>query len=306
MSLRTVFVGAVEGSLTALGALAAAGLPPRLVVTLPPGRAARHSDYADLAPAARAAGAATLFSADVNADETIGAIRDADADLLIVVGWSQICRAPFRASARLGAIGFHPAPLPRLRGRAVIPWTILLGETETAATLFWLDEGVDSGDLLLQRRFALAAEETARSLYDRHLAALATMLPEAVRLVAAGDAPRVPQDHARASWCAKRTPEDGRIDWRAPGAEVLRLIRAVGEPYPGAFTTFDGERIVIERARALEHPERFVGLPGQVQKAGPDAFAVRCGDGACVEVLAWRSPSGRAPKIHAKLGEAPR
>jgi methionyl-tRNA formyltransferase len=303
VTLRTVFVGAVEGSLVGLEALARAGLPPALVVSLPPERAARHSDFADLTATARAMDAAVLHAADVNAPEILAAIGAVDPDLCLVIGWSQICREPFRRIGRLGAIGFHPAPLPRMRGRAVIPWTLLLGETETGSTLFWLDEDVDAGDIVLQERFEVDPETTARMLYDAHLAALGRMLPEAVRLVGEGRAPRQPQDHDAATWCARRRPEDGRIDWSAPAAETLRLIRAVGEPYPGAFTNYGDDRIVIDSARLAPGSERYVGLAGQVQAICGGTFTVRAGDGSCVEALAWRSTSGRPPKLHTRLGE---
>ncbi|MEJ1157409.1 methionyl-tRNA formyltransferase [Prosthecomicrobium sp. N25] len=300
--MRLVFVGAVEGSLVALNALIRAGLAPTLVVTLPAANAGRHSDFADLIGPARAAGSAVHETTDINAEATIAAIAAVEPDVTAVIGWSQICRAPFRAVARLGSIGFHPAPLPRFRGRAVIPWTILMGETESGSSLFWLDEGVDSGDILLQRRFPLSPDETARSLYDRHTANLAAMLPEAVARIRDGHAPREPQDHGQASWCAKRTPADGLIDWRDDAEAILRLVRAVGDPYPGAFTAHAGEKIVIDRASLFPGGRRYIGMAGQVQLFTPGGFVVRCGDGECIEVTGWRSASGKRPKMHARLG----
>lgn len=300
--MRTVFVGAVEGSARGLRALIDAGLPPALVVTLPRERAARHSDYFDLEGIAAEARCEILFAADINDPGVVSAIARRKPDLALVVGWSQICRAPFRAASRVGAVGFHPAALPRMRGRAVIPWTILTGERETGSTLFWLDEGVDSGDILLQRRFPVDPDETARTLYDKHLDALATMLPESVRLVAQGAAPRAPQDHAHATWCAKRRPEDGLIDWRAPAAEVDRLIRAVGEPYPGAFTFSAGGRVAVLQARPYPDGERHVALTGQVVALTPQGFVVRCGDGRCIEIVGWRSGDGARPRLHSRLG----
>lgn len=300
--MRTAFIGTVEGSRRGFEALVRAGHTPDLVVTLPGALASRHSDFADLTGPAREAGAEILTCSDINDASVVDAIRERTLDLSLVIGWSQICRAPFREAARHGAIGFHPAPLPRMRGRAVIPWTILAGEVETGATLFWLDEGADSGDILLQRTYPVAPDETARTLYDRHVLSLEAMLPEAVALVAAGCAPRRPQDASEATWCAKRTAEDGHIDWRAPAAAVFRLIRAVGEPYPGAFTRDRDRLIIIDQAALPTGPCRYVGLPGQVQSVSDDRFAVMCGDGNCVEILAWRAEPAAPPRLHAKLG----
>jgi len=304
--VRTVFVGAVEGSRIALEALIGAGFAPALVVTLPPAAAARHSDFSDLTAIAASAGIALHHTQDINDAATIAALRRLRPELTMVIGWSQICKQEFRDVARLGSIGFHPAPLPRLRGRAVIPWTILLGEGESASTLFWLDEGTDSGPILLQRHFALSPEESARSLYDKHTANLAAMLPDAVALAASGNAPRLAQDHTKATYCAKRTPEDGLIDWREPATTILRFIRAVGEPYPGAFAFQNDDRIIIDRARLFAGSHQYIGLTGQVQTHTPEGFTVRCGDGNMIEVQSWRMLRTGKPRIHSKLTGASR
>ncbi len=300
--LRVAFVGAVEGSLIGLHALIDANLPPGLVITLPPEAATRHSDFADVATPAKAAGSRVVYTRNINAPETLAVLEEFAPDLCLVIGWSQICGRGFFSAVGYNAIGFHPAPLPRMRGRAVIPWTILMGEENSGSSLFWLDEGTDSGPLVLQRTFALAEDETARSLYDRHTANLAAMLPEAVRLVADGVAPRLEQDHTLATYCAKRTPEDGRIDWSHPAAEILRLIRAVGDPYPDAFTTVADKVFSIAAANALDNSERYVGLAGQIQARSENAIVVRCGDGQCIEISSWTWDGDKPPPVHTVFG----
>ncbi|APG88680.1 methionyl-tRNA formyltransferase Fmt (plasmid) [Sinorhizobium americanum CCGM7] len=299
--MRIVFVGAVESSEIALEALIRMGLAPALIVTLPPELAGRHTDFADLGAVGRAAGCAVRYTSDINHPDVLEAMASAEPDLTFVIGWSQVCRQPFRNVARLGTIGFHPAALPRLRGRAVIPWTIIRGEDVTGSTLFWLDEGIDSGPILLQRLFAVAADETARSLYAKHTSNLREMVVEAVTLVETGNPPRREQDHDQASYCAKRTADDGLIDWNASAASVLRLIRAVGAPYPGAFSFYDGERIRIDAAVEFENAGRYIGLVGQVQCHSKRGFVVLCGDGVCIDVLAWASAAGRPPAIHGRF-----
>ena len=171
--------------------------------------------------------------------------------------------------------------------------------------LFWLDDGVDSGPILLQEPIEVAADETARTLYVKQTAALARMLPKAVELVRSGKPPRIEQDHDLATYCAKRTPDDGLIDWREPAEAILRLVRAVGEPYPGAFTT-------CGRAQACNrHRDAFRRFPSlyraarQVQCHTPQGFAVRCGDGKCIHVTAWRQDQEAGkPRVHSKLGAA--
>jgi methionyl-tRNA formyltransferase len=299
--VRIVFVGTVEGSEVAFDALLEAGYPPSLIVTLPPEAASRHSDFADLTTPARRLGIDLHHTTNINADETIDALAAIHPDLTLVLGWSQICRQPFRDVASLGTIGFHPAALPRLRGRGVIPWTILRNEATAGSTLFWLDEGTDSGDILLQRIFDVDAQETARSLYDKHARNMREMVPEAIGMIAAGRAVRLAQDESQASYCAKRTPADGLIDWQRPAAEILRLVRAVGDPYPGAFTLQDGEQIRVDEAAAFADPGRFIGLVGQVQTHTERGFVVLCGDEYCIEVTKWHSASGKRPRVHSKL-----
>jgi len=300
--MKVVFVGAVEGSLAGLQGLCEAGFAPDLVVTLPPQLAHRHSDFADLGPLCNAHGIPVHHTARSDSDETCAAISALAPDVVLVIGWSQLCSARFRAIPRLGCIGFHPSALPRLRGRAVIPWTILLGEREGGATLFWLAEGADDGDIALQRLFALDPEaETARSLYDKVVAALRDMLPDLVARLVAGEVPRRAQDDSLASLCAKRGPDDGRIDWSAPAQQVLRLIRAAGPPYPGAFTALPGgETLILTAARPTPRAGYYIGLPGQVQALEGRCFTVACGDGACIDVLDWRGADA-PPRLHSHL-----
>lgn len=300
--MRSVFIGAVHGSAVGLRALIQSGQPPVAVVTLPAEKAGRHSDFADIGTVAREAGIDVIETTNINSADTLMAIRDLKPDLCLVIGWSQICGSKFLALSKQGNIGFHPAPLPRLRGRAVIPWTILLGLENTASTLFWIDEGTDSGPILLQRSFAVASDETAQSLYDKHTDNLAVALPQAVSLVRQRAAPREVQDHSLASYCARRRPEDGLIDWNAPAEDVLRLVRALGGPYPPAFTSEDKETLEIFDARPLSDSWRYVGLTGQVQAHTENGFIVRCGDRNCVEVVTWKKPTGSRPKLHAMLG----
>lgn len=301
-ALRVAFVGAVEGSLIGLRALIDAKLPPGLVITLPPEAAKRHSDFADIATPATKAGSRVAFARNINAPETLAVLEEFSPDLCLVIGWSQICGPAFLSAVDHNAIGFHPAPLPRMRGRAVIPWTILMDEKRSGSSLFWLDEGTDSGPIVLQRIFDLADDETARSLYDRHTANLTAMLPEAVRLVADGKAPRQQQDHTLATYCAKRTPEDGRIDWSRPASEILRLIRAVGDPYPDAFTNVSDQVLSIAAAAAYDKSERYVGVAGQLQARSEDALIVRCGDGQCIEISSWTWDGEKPPPMHTVFG----
>lgn len=302
--MRAVVIGAVESTQVAVRTIARTpGWKVPAVLTLPTELAARHSDFVDLAADAAAADAQLLRCPDVNAPDVIGKLRAIGPDYVFVIGWSQICRRDFLAAHAERVIGYHPAPLPRLRGRAAIPWTILLDEKITASSLFWIDAGTDTGPLLAQRYFHVAPDETALSLYRRHLAALEELLAEALPRLQRGDAPRIPQDERFATSAAKRTPEDGEIDWSRPAAEIWRLVRAVGRPYPGAFTWLDGEKLIVWGAEVSADGARHAAaLPGQVVERDGATLAVRCGDGGVLRLLEWESGTGKPPRLHARLG----
>lgn len=308
--MRSALVGAVESSAVVLRTLVRLGHPPVAVVTLPLAKAGRHSDFFDLRPIASAANVPVIEAPQLNAPEVVARLRGLALDHLFIMGWSQIARAEILACAHRGTIGLHPAPLPELRGRGVLPWTILLDRRRTAMSLFWMDEGVDSGDLLAQEPFDVDEDETAASLMAKHLAALERILDATVPALAAGAAPRRPQDHRRASWCAKRVPADGLIDWSRDGREVWTLIRAVGEPYPGAFTFAQDRPLVVWRAGWVADAP-YVGLPGQVQALGEDgSVLVACRSGFVRLHVVQREGGPRVQarevlKLHERLGLDP-
>lgn len=298
--MRALLIGAVESTAVAFRALSAspdwtiAG-----VLTLPTDLAGRHSDFVDLEPMAATAGVPIVRAADGNAPEAVAAVAALRADIAFVIGWSQICRPALVSAAGGRMVGYHPAPLPRLRGRAAIPWTILLREPISAASLFWVDDGIDSGPILGQQFFHVAADETATGLYALHMQALGRLLDCLLPALASGTAEAVPQDERHATWAARRTDLDGRIDWSLPADSVERLVRAVTRPYPGAFTGDDAERIRIFGARAVPGGARHAARPGQVVLLHDGGFQVMCGDGQLLDCTDF---TGAAPRQHLVLG----
>ncbi|WP_170440950.1 methionyl-tRNA formyltransferase [Ruegeria arenilitoris] len=304
--MKIVLVGAVETTLAALMSMCGAGHVPALLVTLSPRLSARHSDFVDLSPAAEKYGVSVLHIEKTNDPATLEQIAKVKPDLILVLGWSQICGPEFRALARIGCIGFHPSALPRLRGRGVIPWTILLQERNVGSSLFWLGEDTDDGPIAAQAIYAVDPETvTARELYNRALRAVSGLLPPLLNQIYNGDIPAEPQRTDGASRCARRRPEDGLIDWTNPAADIHRLIRASGPPYPGAYTYGpDGAKLVLTGVRYTEPEGYFIGLPGQIQAIGNGGFTVACGDGRCLDITEW-SGADTPPALHAKLRTHP-
>jgi methionyl-tRNA formyltransferase len=275
--VRTAIVGAVSSTKILLHSLINGGIKPLRLFTLPRDMHHRHSDFVDLTLDCSEHDVEVSYISDINDPETINELKQLNLDILFVVGWSQICRSNVLNIPSQGCIGYHPALLPLYRGRAVIPWTILLDLSETGGTFFFLDEGVDSGDIIIQESFLVEPNETATTLYKKHEIALGKMSNALVKILTKGKIPRKQQDHSLATYCAKRVANDGLINWQLPAQEIWRLIRAVTDPYPGAFSFWKNEKLIIWNATPVD-ASRYIGLPGQVQDICDEGVIVQCGD----------------------------
>jgi methionyl-tRNA formyltransferase len=279
--MRTVWVSFDTIGRDCLLAAADAGAEIVGVVTLPgpidPNRSGQCS-FDDIA--ARFDGA-LIETRDVNALETLNAIRKVEPELIFVVGWSQLVHDPFIALAREGVFGMHPTLLPRHRGRAPIPWAILTGLARTGVTLFEVaDATADSGALVGQVEVEVAPDETATTLFARLADAHVELMQRFVPQLISRSAPRVPQDPSRASSWPKRTPADGIIDWETRAPYLYDWVRAQTRPYPGAFTFIGDEKVIVWEARPVELAETApAGTVVELDEAGP---VVACGEGGLV------------------------
>lgn len=275
--MRTVWVSFDVMGRDCLEAAAEAGADVVGIVTLPGPIDPNRSGQCSFDEVAERLGARLVETSDVNAPETVEAVRALAAQLIFVVGWSRLVREDFLALAPGGIFGMHPSLLPRHRGRAAIPWAILSGLARTGVTLFEItDPTADAGPIVGQVAVEIGRDETASSLYDRLSRAHGDLIREYVPRLIAGTAPRVPQDGRRASAWPRRTPADGIIDWDTRAPYLYDWVRAQTRPYPGAFTYLGGDRVVVWRARAVEG----FGPAGLVLEARAEGPVVACGEGA--------------------------
>lgn len=220
------------------------------------------------------------------------------ADVAISMNWPALLGAEVRGRFAHGIVNAHPGDLPRFRGNACPNWAILAGEEQVVLTLHVMDDGLDSGPVLLKRPIALDASTYVADVY----AALATLVPDSFVTVLDGlaDGSLTPQPQRGPGLrCHPRRPEDGLLDFTRPAAELARLVRASAEPFAGAFTTLDGERVTVWRARAEALDEPALGVPGQVLAGDP--VAVLCGDGAGL-MLERVEPAGVVRSGRQRLG----
>jgi len=222
----------------------------------------------------------SLFKiAKISDTENVQRLRELKPNIIFVIGFSQLIPKEILELPSNGCIGMHPTLLPAHRGRAPIPWAIINGLKKTGSTMFYLDEDVDSGQIICQVEYVVDNDETASTLYNKMIKAFVQLMRENFPLLVQGNAPKVKQDKSKASYWAKRTPKDGLIDWNNSAYEIWTLVRATTHPYPGAFTRSNGKKLVIWSADLLEVHK---GNPGKVVSSKDNGFVVGCGQGSIV------------------------
>ena len=247
-SLRIAFVGCVEEGRRSLETLLGMGEEVSAIFTLRPELAAKVSGAVPWEGVAARSGVPLHYVRNMNDPEAVEILRGIAPDLLFCVGWTQLLRKPVLEIPRLGCLGFHASLLPSYRGRAPVNWAIINGERQTGNTLMFLDEGVDTGDILAQRAFPIEDDDTCATIYDRVALSEDEMIREVMPLIHEGRMPRRPQDHAVATVMPRRKPEDGIVDWKRTTRQLHDWVRALTHPYPGAFTTLASRRVSIWKA----------------------------------------------------------
>ncbi len=206
---------------------------------------------------------------------------------MIVAAYGLILPKAILTVPRLGCINIHASLLPRWRGAAPIQRAILAGDAETGVTIMQMDEGLDTGDMLLKRNIAIGKHETAGELHDRLAVLGAELIVEALKNLPAA----VKQNAAQATYAAKISKDEALINWREDAALIARKVRAYN-PFPGALTTLPtlgGERLKIWRAQVALQGN---GAPGTVCESAPGALIIACGQGA-IEVQELQRPGGK-------------
>jgi methionyl-tRNA formyltransferase len=209
---------------------------------------------------------ARRLGVEVTDADTVAAVREVVTrtvpDCVVVSSFHRILPADLVQACPF--VNVHYAPLPRLRGRATVNWAILNGETEATISVHRLVAGLDAGGVLHAEQVPIGPRATVGEVYADLNRIQRTALPAAVRAVLAGDE-GVPQDEAAATYACTRVPEDGEIDWSGTTAAADRLVRALGPPFPGAFTWLGLDQLVVEEAEPAADAARWEGrVPGRV------------------------------------------
>jgi methionyl-tRNA formyltransferase len=213
-----------------------------------------------------------------------------NADLAILAFVTQIVPPQVFSVPKLGSICFHPSLLPKYRGASALNWALINGETKTGLTYFWVDQGIDTGPILLQKEVKIEPDETTGSLYfNKIFPSGVAAIGEALDLIKAGSPPRIIQDESKATYDPPCRDEHAKVDWSKPAAQVYNLIRGC-DPQPGAHTTWQGKTVRIFDARLQSG--NVSGMPGEVLSVGAEEINVAL-SGATLVVKKMRGEGGK-------------
>ena len=274
--MRVIFAGTPEFAARALAALIAAGHDIPLVLTQPDrpaGRGMKPSPSA-VKQLALQHGLSVAQPLSLKDPQIQAALADVNADVMVVAAYGLLLPKAVLELPRHGCLNIHASLLPRWRGAAPIQRALLAGDRETGITIMQMDQGLDTGAMLLRARVAIADDDTAQTLHDR----LAVLGAETVvqALDGLADLKAEAQDEAQATYAAKLGKSEALIDWNRSAQELERAVRAYN-PFPVACARLDGEPIRIWKAAALA---QSAGAPGEIAKAGRAGILVGCGSGA--------------------------
>ncbi len=288
--MRLVFMGTPQFAVQPLRALAAAGHEIVGVVTRidkPAGRG-RLLSSPRVKRAAEEMGLAVFQPRRVREPEFITALKNLNPEVIIVAAYGQILPADVLTLPIYGCINIHASLLPRYRGAAPINWAIIRGDKETGITIMQMDEGMDTGSILLQESIQIDQKDTAGMLTEKLSALGAGLITTALPLIAIGKLPPLAQDNSRATLAPLLKKGDGQIDWNLSAVEIHNRVRGLS-PWPGAFTFLDGKLIKIIESEVVAGD----GAPGLLCKADKHALITGTGNGL-LRILSIQ-PEGKKP-----------
>lgn len=287
---RIVWVGFHSEGVPALRAIIDSGANLVGLVTLNEKGLAKRSASVDFKTLLGESEVPIFEVANINNEFAVATLRELKPDLLVVLGWSQILSDEVLQIPAIGTVGAHASMLPHNRGSAPVNWAIIRGETEGGNTLMWLDSGVDTGRIIDQIGFPIEHDDTCATVYEKVAETNKTMLLALLDKLERGEeVPGRIQTHVGEP-LPRRRPEDGMIDWGQPAKQVYDFVRALTEPYPGAFSFLDDGMWTIWKAN-LGPPGSSCEHPGTVLGSSEAGQVVACGEGTLL-VLEAQTKAG--------------
>lgn len=289
--MKIVFMGSADFGLPALNALIENGHSIAAVVSTPARKKGRGLILSDsqVVEFSREKGLSPIFTPQtLKSPDFVEALKKLEADVFVVVAFRILPKEVF-SLPRLGTINIHASLLPKFRGPAPIQRAIAAGEKTTGITIFRIDQGIDTGTIILRKQTDIGDEETFPHLYGRLSILGSQGLLEAMNLLEKGTVHYMQQDETLASPAPKLSREEGKIDWNLPARTIFNRVRAF-KPFPGTYTFLNGNRLHIERAVLIDKGNDLP--PGTICDVGSEGFDVQCAEGR-LQVLEVK-PEGKA------------
>lgn len=260
--MRILFVGSKDRGVRCLNALIEEGHEIVGVVTAPKDDPNKFWE-GSVADIAESKDLPLYTPRDINDESVVNTLQSLMPELIVMSGYNQVLGSAVLDIPADGVINLHAGKLPEYRGGSPMNWAIINGETEGTATIHYATERIDAGAILAEEEFPIDESDTIRDVRNRTLEIFPQLLIEVVSQIEAGTANPREQETSRGTYYCSRTPEDGQINWqRMTAKNVYDFIRALTHPYPGAFTTYRGERLYIWEAELLE--ESIKHTPGRI------------------------------------------
>ena len=237
---------------------------------------------------------------NINSKEAQLELADKSLDLFVSMSFDQIFQRRTFSIPTLGTINCHAGKLPFYRGRNILNWALINDEPEFGGTVFFVDEGIDTGDIILQKTYPITDEDDYKSLLNRSARYCADVLFQAIKLIQKGCASPVPQSsiHPTGFYCCSRQAGDERINWNQRSRDIFNFVRGLSCPELYATTRYRDRDVKIKQVKLIPEAPKFCGIPGAVLGASDSSFLVKTQD-TYVEVIQW---SGLAkPRVGERL-----
>lgn len=278
--MKIVFMGTPDFAVGALEAIIKAGHEVTAVVTQPD-KAKGRSGQMQFPPVKECAvkyGIPAFQPRKIKTPEAIAELKKFEADIYVVAAFGQILSKEILEIPKYGCVCIHASLLPKYRGAAPINWCIIDGEKETGITIMQMDEGIDTGDILTQKKVSIDEKETAESLFDKLSQAGAELIVETLPMIERGEAVAVKQDDSLSSYAKMMDKSLGKVDWTKDAAFIERLVRGLNS-WPSAFTSFQGKNVKLWRCDVVSADCVSTEKPGTIVEVTKDYFDVACGKG---------------------------
>jgi methionyl-tRNA formyltransferase len=207
-------------------------------------------------------------------------LRALEPDLIYCIGWPQLIRKDLLKFPKYGCLGIHPTLLPERRGGAPLNWGIIDGLQKSGVTLFYFNEGVDSGDILAQKSFEITLDDNCQTVLEKVNRISAELVSNTYPLLEKGKAIRTPQDNSKATYTRRRRLEQGVIDWRMTSLSIHNWVRGLSLPFPGAFTYWQRKKVIVWEAELLiGYRAKVSAQPGEFLESMPEkGIVIATGD----------------------------